>query len=77
MYIKVIQNMLTFPGCTDDNECTLDLHHCDPVNAECRNTNGSYECSCKTGFDGDGFECHVRSIILVSNESLINGGSIY
>ena len=46
-------------GCTDDDECVLDLHHCHPTNAECKNTNGSYECICKEGFDGDGFDCHV------------------
>ena len=52
--------MFYFPkGCTDDDECALDLHHCDPVNAECKNTNGSYDCQCKKGFEGDGFDCHV------------------
>ena len=47
-------------GCTDDDECALDLHHCDPIHAECKNTNGSYDCQCKQGFEGDGFDCHVR-----------------
>ena len=51
---------ISFPkGCTDDDECELDLHHCDPVHAECKNTNGSYDCQCKKGFEGDGFDCHV------------------
>ena len=50
-------------GCTDDDECALDLHHCDPVHAECKNTNGSYDCQCKTGFEGDGFDCHVCTVV--------------
>jgi Calcium binding EGF domain. len=45
-------------GCTDDDECELNLYHCDP-RAECQNTNGSYVCSCHEGFSGDGFECQV------------------
>jgi hypothetical protein len=47
-------------GCTDDDECLLDLYHCDPM-AECKNTNGSYECVCRDGFTGDGFDCHVST----------------
>ena len=45
-------------GCTDDDECALDLFHCDPF-AECKNTNGSYDCVCREGFTGDGFNCQV------------------
>ena len=45
-------------GCTDDNECELDLYHCDPF-AQCKNTNGSYDCICREGFSGDGFSCQV------------------
>jgi len=29
---------------------------CD-VNADCTNTIGSFNCACKTGFSGDGFNC--------------------
>ena len=46
-------------GCTDDNECELDLYHCDPF-AQCKNTNGSYDCICREGFSGDGFSCQVN-----------------
>ena len=46
-------------GCTDDNECDLDLYHCDPF-AQCKNTNGSYDCICREGFSGDGFSCQVK-----------------
>ena len=46
-------------GCTDDDECELDLYHCHPF-ADCKNTNGSYECHCHEGYTGDGFDCQVR-----------------
>ena len=46
-------------GCSDDDECALDIFHCDPF-AECKNTNGSYDCICREGFTGDGFNCQVQ-----------------
>ena len=27
------------------------------ANAECLDTDGSYECQCLSGYDGDGFNC--------------------
>ena len=27
------------------------------MNAECTDTEGSYECECRTGYSGDGFNC--------------------
>jgi len=29
---------------------------CD-VNADCTDTAGSYDCSCRSGYEGDGFNC--------------------
>ena len=52
-------------GCTDDDECALDIFHCDPF-AECKNTNGSYDCICREGFTGDGFNCQVREMGIFS-----------
>ena len=40
----------------DINECELDVDQC-AINATCSNTEGSYECSCNTGFTGDGTTC--------------------
>ena len=37
---------------TDVDECETD--NCD-VNAECTNTDGSYNCICYAGYTGDGF----------------------
>ena len=33
-------------------------------NAECTDTIGSYECSCKKGFEGDGTVCTPIGILL-------------
>ena len=41
---------------SDVNECELDMDQC-ATNATCSNTEGSYECSCNTGFTGDGRIC--------------------
>ena len=41
---------------TDINECEDDSDSCDE-NAECTNTDGSYTCSCTTGYSGDGRSC--------------------
>ncbi|PFX13278.1 Fibrillin-1 [Stylophora pistillata] len=40
----------------DVDECTTNTPDCD-VNAECSNTEGSFNCSCKVGFNGDGKKC--------------------
>merc|ERR1712048_122323 len=41
-------------GCTDIDECkNVFFDKCDP-NATCKNTIGSYECTCNNGFTGDG-----------------------
>lgn len=40
----------------DINECAAGSAKCD-MNADCRNTEGSYNCTCKTGFTGNGTSC--------------------
>ncbi|XP_062519460.1 fibrillin-1-like, partial [Corticium candelabrum] len=42
--------------CKDINECSKG-HDCDKVKGSCKNTIGSYQCSCKPGFFGDGRKC--------------------
>ena len=38
------------------NECDVGLDNCG-VNASCANTDGSFTCSCDTGYSGDGINC--------------------
>ena len=38
------------------NECEIGFHNCH-ANADCINTDGSFECSCKDGYEGDGNVC--------------------
>lgn len=40
----------------DVNECSDDADNDCDVNANCFNNNGSYECACKDGYIGQGFE---------------------
>ena len=47
---------LLFLFCLDVDECSTKTHTCD-ANAVCNNTVGSYNCTCKSGFDGDGKKC--------------------
>jgi hypothetical protein len=52
----VIQNIkFLCVGILDVNECVTEspCH----TNATCNNTDGSYTCTCDTGYSGDGFSC--------------------
>ena len=49
---------------TDINECSVNRSGCD-VNADCHNKPGSYSCTCKTGYSGNGSNCIGISIIYV------------
>ena len=50
----------------DTNECTEGKHDCH-VNAECNNTLGSYKCTCKDGYEGNGTNCTGQSEAKVPN----------
>ena len=43
-----------FVRTADIDECTVDPDICTIENAECINTNGSYICTCKSGYEGSG-----------------------
>ena len=61
----------------DINECEAGKHNCH-VNASCKNTEGSFECTCKPGYTGNGVECtgeNNTSVFFIMSLFLIN--SIY
>lgn len=40
----------------DVNECEIGAHNCD-MHASCVNVPGSFKCSCKEGWVGNGIKC--------------------
>ena len=43
----------------------MNMSRCDE-NAKCSNTDGSYNCSCNDGYQGDGFNCTGNESIFVN-----------
>ena len=52
--------MTTTSPFTDADECQTFKNLCHPSRADCINTVGSYDCRCKSGYQGDGFNCTCR-----------------
>ena len=52
----VIATVSAIHAIADLDECETDIHHCDE-NADCFNTEGSYDCTCRGGFTGNGATC--------------------
>ena len=49
-------------GCSNIDECEIhksetQVRHRCASNANCTDTEGSYQCECHTGFSGDGIQC--------------------
>uniref|UniRef100_A0A0G4F086 Sushi, von Willebrand factor type A, EGF and pentraxin domain-containing protein 1 n=1 Tax=Chromera velia CCMP2878 TaxID=1169474 RepID=A0A0G4F086_9ALVE len=56
----------TPPDCFNFNECSNQTHNCVPDFATCTDTEGSFECSCNEGFQGDGVqECACESVRVI------------
>lgn len=43
----------------DIDECDIGTYSCSDV-SDCINTKGSYSCTCKQGYEGDGWNCSVK-----------------
>ena len=52
---------LCFQIVSDVDECSSNVHDCSSV-GDCTNTIGSFECSCKNGYSGDGVACSGKLI---------------
>ena len=52
----------------DINECSNNTDDCD-VNADCSDTDGSFTCTCREGYSGNGTFC-ASMILLVQSYSL-------
>ena len=48
----------------DADECSLRTHDCS-TDAYCKDTVGSFKCTCRTGFTGDGRKCRSKIPIIV------------
>ena len=56
-YLGVHKCVLIYlSGSADINECELEIHICHSE-ANCTDTDGSFNCTCREGFEGDGFNC--------------------
>ena len=51
-----IECFFSNPCLLDIDECSIDPRPCDE-NADCANSDGSYSCTCKQGFTGNGTIC--------------------
>ncbi len=64
-----IKHVLVFPLCSDINECERNTDTCH-VHAMCANTEGSYECMCDIGYEGDGRNC--EGTVMCNNKLLVS-----
>ena len=48
----------------DVNECITGEHNCDAKERDCNNTEGSFECTCKPGYSGNGVDCTGNYILV-------------
>ena len=60
----------------DIDECENNSYPCDS-NAQCINTIGSFNCTCRTGYIGDGFSCYGLSLLFYSSLSLFMQSSFF
>ena len=47
---------------SDIDECEEGTDNCDDDNGTCINNEGSFECTCNTGYSGDGVTCEGKIV---------------
>lgn len=47
----------------DVDECSNGMDSCD-TNADCVNTEGSYQCHCRAGYKGNGTHCTSKVVVV-------------
>lgn len=62
---------LPFDFNIDVEECAAEVNDCD-VNADCFNTDGSYNCTCKSGYSGNGTTCNGMTKRIIELFSVCN-----
>ena len=48
-------------SCLDADECLINIDNCDS-NAVCNNTMGGFDCTCSSGYFGDGTTCIAEGL---------------
>ena len=62
LHICWINTKCGYPLFSEKDECRSGDHNCSE-NALCTNTYGSYACTCKQGYSGDGHTCKRKNIL--------------
>ncbi|CAH3035589.1 unnamed protein product, partial [Pocillopora meandrina] len=55
---------------SDVDECTIATHYCSS-NADCSNAVGSFQCTCESGYTGDGKTCEGNRSLLFPADSRV------
>ena len=59
----------------DIDECTRGTDNCD-VNADCVNTDGSFLCVCRAGYEGTGQTCTGKNYVVHCRVHILNPNSM-
>ena len=76
LYVRISKNQLikgsdtVLSFCSDINECQPFKNNCSRE-ADCVNTEGSYACRCRPGYQGDGFTCVCEYLFVQFNFPVI------
>ena len=62
---NIYKIIINYTIMADLDECALHLDSCDN-NADCKNINGSYDCTCRSGYHGNGFTCNGIIVLMMS-----------